>query len=153
METPETEQPPSLPEPVTSEEQIDIVIVSPDPESPKIQVSEEESSQIPTVTPLPTPASSSASTPLPTPRSGTNGSAVRDALNRTSMGRQSETTSSPYINGSINNRYSYSGSVMSESMDMSIHRENVSVPSRVSQSEYSFSSMLSYILLFLQVVF
>lgn len=147
METPETEQPPSLPEPVTSEEQIDIVIVSTDPESEKIQESEEE--ERPTVTPLPTPASSSASTPLPTPRSGTNGSLVRDALERSSVGRKSETVTSPHINGSINNRYSYSGSVMSESMDMSIHRENVSVPSRVSQSE----SCMSYILLFLHVVF
>ncbi|XP_042286301.1 serine/threonine-protein kinase 10 [Thunnus maccoyii] len=141
METPETEQPPSLPQPETSEEGIDIIMVSTDPEVPKIQITEEKSSvmtngdlptpsQSATVTPTPTPETSSAPTPVPTPRSGLNDSMTKGTPQRSSTGGTAETVS-PYINGGIiNKRYSYSGSMTSESMDMSNNRENISMPSR-----------------------
>ncbi|XP_071316635.1 serine/threonine-protein kinase 10 [Trachinotus anak] len=141
VETPETEQPPSLPQPEASEEHVDIIIVSTDPESPKAQVTKEESSVISnedlpapsrssTVTPTPTPTASSAPTPLPTPHSGLNGNLPKDTPERTSIGGNAETVS-PYINGgTVNKRYSYSGSMASESMDMSIHRESISISAR-----------------------
>lgn len=48
------------------------------------------------------------------------------------MGGDGETIS-PYINGGIiNKRLSYSGSLVSESLDLSAHRESLSVSSRVS---------------------
>ncbi|GAA6230533.1 serine/threonine-protein kinase 10-like [Lates japonicus] len=150
VETPEMEQPPSLSQPEASEEHVDIIIDSTDPEKPKIQVEEEEEeeeddeerskvmsngdvptpSSSPTVTPTPTPASSSVPTPAPTPRSGLNGSVTKDTPERTSIGGNAETVS-PYINGGIiNKRYSYSGSMVSESMDMSIHKGNISMSAR-----------------------
>uniref|UniRef100_A0A665TGY6 non-specific serine/threonine protein kinase n=1 Tax=Echeneis naucrates TaxID=173247 RepID=A0A665TGY6_ECHNA len=141
VETPESEQPPYLPQSEASEAHVDIVIVPTDPEMPKNQVSKEESSiasirdistPSPTVTPIPTPASSSAATPVPTPRSGPNGSLAKHTAERTSVGGNIEPVS-PYINGGVGNkRYSYSGSMVSESMDMSIHRENISMSARVS---------------------
>ncbi|XP_008296589.1 serine/threonine-protein kinase 10 [Stegastes partitus] len=136
VETPETEQPPSLHQPEASEEQVDIIIDSAEPEVPKIQVTEEESntkangespaaSPSPAVTPAPSPTPSSAPTPVPAPRSGQNGTLPKDAPERMSIGGNSESVS-PYINGGIiNKRYSYSGSMASESMDMSIHKENI----------------------------
>ncbi|XP_029375376.1 serine/threonine-protein kinase 10 [Echeneis naucrates] len=139
VETPESEQPPYLPQSEASEAHVDIVIVPTDPEMPKNQVSKEESSiasirdistPSPTVTPIPTPASSSAATPVPTPRSGPNGSLAKHTAERTSVGGNIEPVS-PYINGGVGNkRYSYSGSMVSESMDMSIHRENISMSAR-----------------------
>ncbi|XP_051255882.1 LOW QUALITY PROTEIN: serine/threonine-protein kinase 10 [Dicentrarchus labrax] len=137
VETPETEQPPSLPQPEASEEHVDIIIDSTDPEVPKIQVTEEESpvvangglstpSSSPTATPTPTPAHSSAPTPVPTPRSESNGNLTKGTPEQTSTGGNTENVS-PYINGGIfNKRYSYSGSMASESMDMSIHKESIS---------------------------
>uniref|UniRef100_A0A4W6EML5 non-specific serine/threonine protein kinase n=1 Tax=Lates calcarifer TaxID=8187 RepID=A0A4W6EML5_LATCA len=151
VETPEMEQPPSLSQPEASEEHVDIIIDSTDPEKPKIQVEEEEEeddeerskvmsnrdvptpSSSPTVTPTPTPASSCVPTPVPTPCSGLNDSVTKDTPERTSIGGNAETVS-PYINGGIiNKRYSYSGSMVSESMDMSIHKGNISMSARVSQ--------------------
>ncbi|XP_070699373.1 serine/threonine-protein kinase 10 [Pempheris klunzingeri] len=145
-ETPETEQPPSPPQPEASEEHVDIIIDTADPEVPKIQATEEESkvrangglstpSRSPTVTPTPTPASSSAPTHVPTPRSGPNGSLIKGTPERTSTGGNTESVS-PYINGGIiNQRYSYSGSMASESMDMSIHKENISMSTRAFSSK------------------
>ncbi|XP_044078225.1 serine/threonine-protein kinase 10 [Siniperca chuatsi] len=133
VETPEKEQPPSLPQPEASEEHVDVIIDSTDPEGPKIQVAEEESNVVangglptpsssPTVTPTPTPPPSSAPTPVPRPRSGPNDSVTKGTPERTSTGGNADTTST-YINGGIiNKRYSYSGSMASESMDM----ENIS---------------------------
>ncbi|XP_070773347.1 serine/threonine-protein kinase 10 [Enoplosus armatus] len=140
-ETPETDQPPPLSQPEASEEQVDIIIDSTDPEMPKVQVTKEESNVVangglptpsssPTVTPAPTPTPSSSPTPVPTPRSGPNGSLTKGTPERTSTGGNADTVS-PYINGRIiNERYSYSGSMASESMDMSIHRENISMSAR-----------------------
>uniref|UniRef100_A0A4W6ENN5 non-specific serine/threonine protein kinase n=1 Tax=Lates calcarifer TaxID=8187 RepID=A0A4W6ENN5_LATCA len=149
--------PPSLSQPEASEEHVDIIIDSTDPEKPKIQVEEEEEeddeerskvmsnrdvptpSSSPTVTPTPTPASSCVPTPVPTPCSGLNDSVTKDTPERTSIGGNAETVS-PYINGGIiNKRYSYSGSMVSESMDMSIHKGNISMSARVSQHK-DFSS-------------
>uniref|UniRef100_A0A3B4X2Y5 non-specific serine/threonine protein kinase n=1 Tax=Seriola lalandi dorsalis TaxID=1841481 RepID=A0A3B4X2Y5_SERLL len=75
---------------------------------------------------------------FPMPRSGPNESLTKDTPERTSIGGNIETVS-PYINGGINKRYSYSGSMASESMDMSIHRETISLSARVSLLE-DFSS-------------
>lgn len=138
VETPETEQPPSLTQPEASEEHVDIIIASKDLDVPKIQTTEEERTSVAnggqqTVSPTPTPAPSSAPNPVPTPRSGLNGSLTKGTPERTSMGGHAETIS-PYINGGIiNKRYSYSGSMASESMDMSVHKENMSISSRVSK--------------------
>lgn len=56
------------------------------------------------------------------------------------MGGDGETIS-PYINGGIiNKRFSYSGSLASESLDLSAHRESLSVSSRVSLSAAGCSS-------------
>nr|XP_046266036.1 serine/threonine-protein kinase 10 [Scatophagus argus] len=141
VETPETEHPPSLTQPEASAEQVDIIIDSKDPEVPKIRVTKEDNntgvdeglptpSPSPTVTPIPTPAHSSASTPIPSPRSGPNGSLTKDTPERTSMGGNTE-ANSPYINGGIfSKRFSYSGSMASESMDLSIPKENMSMSAR-----------------------
>lgn len=146
METPETEQPPSLTQPEASEEHVEIIIDSKDPDVPKIQVTEDQSKSVangglqtprssPAVSPAPTPAPSSAPTPVPSPRSGQNGSLTKGTPERTSTGGNAQTVS-PYINGGIiNKRYSYSGSMASESMDMSIHKENISMSVRVSQPQ------------------
>uniref|UniRef100_A0A8C4H316 non-specific serine/threonine protein kinase n=1 Tax=Dicentrarchus labrax TaxID=13489 RepID=A0A8C4H316_DICLA len=83
-------------------------------------------SSSPTATPTPTPAHSSAPTPVPTPRSESNGNLTKGTPEQTSTGGNTENVS-PYINGGIfNKRYSYSGSMASESMDMSIHKESIS---------------------------
>ncbi|KAE8287599.1 Serine/threonine-protein kinase 10 [Larimichthys crocea] len=132
-ETLETEKPPSHPQPVASEEQVDIIIDSTDPEVPKIQTTKTENNIVangglptPSSSPTPTPTPSSAHTPVPSPRSGLNGSLNKATRDRTSMGGNTEPVS-PYINGGIiNNRFSYSGSMASESMDMSMSSRNFS---------------------------
>lgn len=146
VETPETEQPPSLAQPEASEEHVDIIIALKDPDLSKIQATEEEGNTVangglqthsstPPVSPAPTPAPTSAPNPVPTPRSGLNGSLTKGTPERTSMGGNAETLS-PYINGGIiNKRYSYSGSMASESMDMSVHKESMSISSRVSRPQ------------------
>lgn len=104
------------------------VIDSKDPEVPKILVTEESDV---VANGGPTPAPSSAPTPVPVPRSGQNGNLSRDTPHPTSTGGNAV---SPYINGGIiNKRYSYTGSLASESMDMSLHKENTSISARVSQ--------------------
>lgn len=144
METPEAEQPPPLTQPEVSEEHVDIIIDSKDQDAPKVRVTEEESKPVangglqtpkssPAVSPAPsTASSSSAPTPVPVPRSGQNGSLGKRTPERKSTGGDAETPS-PYINGGIVNRFSYSGSMASESMDMSVNRESMSVTSRVSR--------------------
>ena len=140
METPESEKKPSITRPEASKDSVAFV-GSKASEVPKIQ---DESSAVarrgpqspspsPTVSSPPTPASSSAPTPAPTPRAGQNGDLAKGTPERKSMGGIPETVS-PYINGGIfNQRYSYSGSMASESMDMSINKESMSVSSRVSR--------------------
>lgn len=145
METPETEQPPSVPQPEASEEQVDIIIDSKGPEVPKIEVSEQEGNvangdlptpaSSPAVTPAPTAAASSAPTPVATPRSGPSGGLAKGTPERTSMGGNAETVS-PYINGGIfHKRNSYASSMASESMDMSVNRESISMSARVSPQQ------------------
>ncbi|KAM8742733.1 serine/threonine-protein kinase 10 [Acanthopagrus schlegelii] len=140
VETPETEQPPSVPQPEASEEQVDIIIDSKGPEVPKIEVSEQEGNvangdlptpaSSPAVTPAPTAAASSAPTPVATPRSGPSGGLAKGTPERTSMGGNAETVS-PYINGGIfHKRNSYASSMASESMDMSVNRESISMSAR-----------------------
>ncbi|XP_068571785.1 serine/threonine-protein kinase 10 [Cebidichthys violaceus] len=140
VETPETEEPPSL-QPEASEEHVDINIDSTDPELPQVQVTEDESKAVangglptpnpsPTVTPTATPAPSSAPTPVPTHRSEPNGGLTKGTPERTSTGGNAEAVP-PYITGGIiKKRYSYSGSMASESMDMSIHKETISMSAK-----------------------
>uniref|UniRef100_A0A674N8R0 non-specific serine/threonine protein kinase n=1 Tax=Takifugu rubripes TaxID=31033 RepID=A0A674N8R0_TAKRU len=133
IQTPETEQPPSLSKPEVCEEQLHIIIDSKDPEVPKIQVTPKESSDVVngtlnTQSPLDSPAP--APTPSSTPRAGQNGSVTKGLPERTSVGGTAE-TSSAYINGGIfSNRSSYASSMASESMDLSINKENMSISSR-----------------------
>lgn len=140
METPETEQPPSLPHSEVSEENVDITKDL--QEMPKKQATEEERSAVanadssapsPAVTPTPSSATS------PARRSGLNGSLIKETPERTSIAENAESIS-PFINGGIiNKRYSYSsGSMASESMDMSTHKGNMSMSARVSQDEQIF---------------
>ncbi|XP_031159432.1 serine/threonine-protein kinase 10 [Sander lucioperca] len=141
VETPEMEQPPSPTQPEVSEQPVNIIIDSTDPEVPKVQVTEKKSnvaangglqtpSQSPPVTPTPTPAPSSAPTPVPSPRTELNGSLPKGTPEQTSTGGNADAVS-PYINGGIiNKRYSYSSSMASESMDMSIHKETISMSAR-----------------------
>uniref|UniRef100_A0A8D2ZX51 non-specific serine/threonine protein kinase n=1 Tax=Scophthalmus maximus TaxID=52904 RepID=A0A8D2ZX51_SCOMX len=110
------------------------------PTSVEEKVTEEESDVVsngdstslrpsPAVSPRATPAPSSAPTTVPTARSGPNGLTM-DTPERTSVRGNAESVS-PYINGGIiNKRNSYSGSVASESMDMSINKENISMSAR-----------------------
>uniref|UniRef100_A0A8D0AR89 non-specific serine/threonine protein kinase n=1 Tax=Sander lucioperca TaxID=283035 RepID=A0A8D0AR89_SANLU len=98
-------------------------------------------SQSPPVTPTPTPAPSSAPTPVPSPRTELNGSLPKGTPEQTSTGGNADAVS-PYINGGIiNKRYSYSSSMASESMDMSIHKETISMSARVSQHEAKLKTL------------
>ncbi|XP_041657262.1 serine/threonine-protein kinase 10 [Cheilinus undulatus] len=137
-ETTETEKPSSPPQDEASEEQVDIIIDSSESEVPKIQMTQEENDVtvnggIPAstaLTPTPTTAPSVTPTPVPTPRSGLNGSLNKGTPERSSTGGNSETVS-PYSNGGvITKRSSYSGSMASESMDMSINKEIIAMSSR-----------------------
>lgn len=139
-EIPETEQPPCVPQSDAPEERVNVV---PDPDVPKVQVTEENSaaagngdsppaSQSPATTPAATPASFSAHSPSSSSSSGLNGSISKGTAERTSTGGHAGTISS-YPNGGIfDKRYSYSGSMVSESMDMSINKESISAHPRVS---------------------
>lgn len=131
VETPETEQPPSLPQ--ASQDHVNMIIGSSEPELPKFQSIGEKTKALanggsstpnfsPTISPASTPNRSSAPTPVPTPRSGLNGKATPE---------RNSTGGNAYINGGIiNQRLSYSGSMASESMDLSIPRESISMSSR-----------------------
>ncbi|XP_028322511.1 serine/threonine-protein kinase 10 [Gouania willdenowi] len=132
-ETPETERPPSPTPPEASEEQINIIIDPTDPEvpkEPKIRENIEGSNTTangdllpagasPVLTPTPSP------TPVPVSHPGLN-----NGLNNggPSGGGKTETVSS-YINGGIKNN-SFAGSMASESLDISMHKESVSSHSR-----------------------
>uniref|UniRef100_A0A673AIZ7 non-specific serine/threonine protein kinase n=1 Tax=Sphaeramia orbicularis TaxID=375764 RepID=A0A673AIZ7_9TELE len=88
-------------------------------------------SQSPPTSPAPTsPPSSPTPAPAPEPRGGLNDSITKATPERMSTGGNTEPVSA-YINGGIiNKRYSYSGSMMSESMDISINKENISMYAR-----------------------
>uniref|UniRef100_H3D9S9 non-specific serine/threonine protein kinase n=1 Tax=Tetraodon nigroviridis TaxID=99883 RepID=H3D9S9_TETNG len=104
----------------------------------KTQVTPKESSgavagtlktQSPPDSPAPTPSPSSDTTPVSTPRAGQNGSLTKGLPERMSMGPAE--TSSSYINGGIfSKRSSYASSMASESMDLSINKESMSVSPR-----------------------
>ncbi|XP_067347972.1 serine/threonine-protein kinase 10 isoform X2 [Channa argus] len=136
VETPETEQPPSLPLSETSEENMDITKDL--HKVPRIQVDEEQSNAVangevstPNPSPTVTPTGSSANTPVPLPRAGRSGRLTKESSERTTVGENLE-TGSPFINGGIiNTRHSYSsGSMASGSMDMSIHKGSMSMSSK-----------------------
>uniref|UniRef100_A0A672GKC6 non-specific serine/threonine protein kinase n=1 Tax=Salarias fasciatus TaxID=181472 RepID=A0A672GKC6_SALFA len=95
-------------------------------------------SSSPIVTPTPSSTPSPAPTPLTRPRSGLHDNLTKGTPERTSMGGNIETIP-PYVNGGTSNkRNSLAGSLMSESMDMSMNKESISLYSRVSslQSRY-----------------
>lgn len=139
METLETQIPSSHTRPKLSEENVHI-IESKDPEVSKIQVTKDKSSAVAngglkTPSSDPTVSSGRTSAPIlvPTARTGQNGSLNKGTAVRASTGGIAETATT-YINGGIFNgkRYSYAGSIASESMDMSISKGNMSISSRVS---------------------
>lgn len=82
----------------------------------------------------PSPSAALSQSDVPSAAAGHNGSVRNGTVQRMSIGGNGETIS-PYINGGIiNKRLSYSGSLASESLDLSAHRESLSVSSRVSLS-------------------
>uniref|UniRef100_A0A8C3A4S1 non-specific serine/threonine protein kinase n=1 Tax=Cyclopterus lumpus TaxID=8103 RepID=A0A8C3A4S1_CYCLU len=120
---------------VASEEHVDIIIDSTDPELPTTQVAEEESKGVanwglPTPDPSPTtatPAPSFAPSPMQRQPSESDGSPTKGTPKRTPTGGNAEGVS-PYVTGGIiKKRSSYSGSMVSESTDMSIHKETISL--------------------------
>lgn len=77
---------------------------------------------------------------VPSAAAGHNGSVRNGTLG---MSKDGESIS-PYINGGIiNKRFSYSGSLASESVDLSAHRESLSVSSRVSLSVPGLVQLIS----------
>ncbi|XP_039888145.1 serine/threonine-protein kinase 10 [Simochromis diagramma] len=124
-DTPETEQPPSLfdMESERSEEHTINFIGSTEPEVPKIPANGELPTSSGVSIPVPSPASSSAPTQV------ANGSLIEDSPEKKPMGANTDPGSSD-LNGGIIEQLSYSGSMASESMDLSVHRENTSISAR-----------------------
>uniref|UniRef100_A0AAX7UH82 non-specific serine/threonine protein kinase n=1 Tax=Astatotilapia calliptera TaxID=8154 RepID=A0AAX7UH82_ASTCA len=137
-DTPETEQPPSLfdMESERSEECTINFIGSTEPEVPKIPANGELPTSSGVSIPVPSPASSSAPTQV------ANGSLIEDSPEKKPMGPNADPGSS-YLNGGIIEQLSYSGSMASESMDLSVHRENTSISARVSQHRSKLSHLNS----------
>lgn len=85
---------------------------------------------------LPNPGSTGTPTPsyasYSAPAAVANGSLIKGTPERSSAGEIADPGSS-YINGGIINNRFYSGSMTSESMDMSVNRESMSICARVSQ--------------------
>lgn len=118
LENSETEQPASFAQAEATED--NDVVNSKDAEVPNFQLTNEENNAVANEGPTPAPS------PVPTPRSGQNGNLIKGTPDLTSTGGNAV---SPYINGGIiNKRYSYT-----ESLDMSIPKENTSISARVSQ--------------------
>lgn len=105
---------------------------STEPEVPKIPPNGELPTSSGVSIPVPSPASSSAPTQV------ANGSLIEDSPEEKPMGANADPGSS-YLNGGIIERLSYSGSMASESMDLSVHRENTSISARVSQHRSKLS--------------
>uniref|UniRef100_A0A669EE04 non-specific serine/threonine protein kinase n=1 Tax=Oreochromis niloticus TaxID=8128 RepID=A0A669EE04_ORENI len=128
-DTPETEQPPSLfnMESERSEERAINFMGSAEPEVSKIPANGELPTSSGVSIPVPSSASSSAPTQV------ANGSLIEDSPEKTPMGVNDDPGSS-YLNGGIIERLSYSGSMASESMDLSVHRENTSISARVNKT-------------------
>lgn len=128
--TPEAEQPPSLPQIKLSEEHV-AIMESSKPGEPKTDVPEENGAGTNGNVPAPvqtpahaTPHSSPSLAPGPKRRSELNGS-ICSTPERSSP--RSSTEMSPYINGGFDNsRLSYSGSMASESIDMSFNKDIIS---------------------------
>ncbi|XP_056140523.1 serine/threonine-protein kinase 10 [Lampris incognitus] len=157
VETPETEQPPPLVQPKVSEEVVDIITVTTDPEVPKIELAEEERSIIgngestatshsskttPTVSPIPspTPTPRPMSTPVMmlAPCSGLDDSMRKGTSERGSIGTNMDSPST-HVNGRMSKRYSDVGSMSSESMDMSVNKDIISLS--VSDSRFSSKTL------------
>lgn len=107
-------------------------IGSTEPEVPKIPANGELPTSSGVSIPVPSPASSSAPTQV------ANGSLIEDSPEKKPMGANADPGSS-YLNGGIIEQLSYSGSMASESMDLSVHRENPSISARVSQHRSKLS--------------
>ncbi|XP_037324428.2 serine/threonine-protein kinase 10 isoform X2 [Pungitius pungitius] len=142
--TPEMDRLPSALQREASEEDVDIIIVqSADPEAPQVQVEKVEEKKedkaappgglttagvIPGETPAAAAPPPAAPAPVDPPRPEANGGPMKRSPERAST---RENTLPPYITGGIiNKRYSYSGSVASESMDMSVNKETMSMSAR-----------------------
>uniref|UniRef100_A0A8C3A2M6 non-specific serine/threonine protein kinase n=1 Tax=Cyclopterus lumpus TaxID=8103 RepID=A0A8C3A2M6_CYCLU len=127
---------------------------STDPELPTTQVAEEESKGVanwglPTPDPSPTtatPAPSFAPSPMQRQPSESDGSPTKGTPKRTPTGGNAEGVS-PYVTGGIiKKRSSYSGSMVSESTDMSIHKETISLSARVSQHEATLKRTRKFVI-------
>ncbi|XP_061607356.1 serine/threonine-protein kinase 10 isoform X1 [Phyllopteryx taeniolatus] len=122
---------PSLPQSDTSEESVDCIEL---PQVPRNQVSPDQSTQIlneqATTSPTQTPGLISAAPSL-APSSGPSSILNKMNTDRASMESTPETVS-PYINGRVNStRYSYSGSMETESMkSLSLNKESFSISAR-----------------------
>lgn len=115
-----------------SEERAINFMGSAEPEVSKIPANGELPTSSGVSIPVPSSASSSAPTQV------ANGSLIEDSPEKTPMGVNDDPGSS-YLNGGIIERLSYSGSMASESMDLSVHRENTSISARVSQHRSKLS--------------
>ncbi|KAM8897869.1 serine/threonine-protein kinase 10 isoform 2-T2 [Spinachia spinachia] len=128
--TREMDQLPSALQREASEDDI-IIVQSTDPEVPRVRAAEQQQQQqeeakegkpaaaeaIATLGPSPSVAPAAAPTPVDPPRSEANGGPM--------------TPASPYITGGIiKKRSSYSGSVASESMNMSVNKGTISMSAR-----------------------
>ncbi|CAN9501803.1 unnamed protein product [Ophioblennius macclurei] len=132
------EHPTPLSQNGASEEHVNIILDSTKPALPKVPVKESggrangelpAASSSPIVTPIPSTTPSPAPTPMQRPRSGMHDNLTKGTPERTSIGGNIETIT-PYINGMNNKRNSLASSTMSDSMDISIHKENISLYSR-----------------------
>ncbi|XP_030602377.1 serine/threonine-protein kinase 10 [Archocentrus centrarchus] len=117
-DTPETEQPPSIPQQEASEEPLEIIMDSTEPQVPKSSTNGALPNSSSGLTPAPSHASYTALTPV------ANGSLIKGTPEQTPMGENADPGSS-YINGGIINTRLYSGS-----MDMSVNKENMSICAR-----------------------
>lgn len=98
------------------------------------EVTEDTQPPKPGSTGSPSPSAALSQSDVRPAAAGHSGSVQNGTPQRMSIGRDGDTIS-PYINGGIiNKRFSYSGSLASESLDLSAHRESLSVSSRVSLS-------------------
>ncbi|XP_068601150.1 serine/threonine-protein kinase 10 [Brachionichthys hirsutus] len=124
VETPETERPPSVLQPEASAEHAGVV----DSAEPEATGGEKENQPVAnegSPSPAASPAPASFFTPVPT-----TGSRLNGTPEQRSTGRHAEAIL-PHINGGIMaKRGSYTGSMVSESMDMPLNTESISLPSR-----------------------
>lgn len=110
-----------------SEEQVKLIVDRPEPHEPKTKVLDHNEAPVSNgATLVPSPPAEPTPPPSPSPAMLPRTSSAKNTPERTSLRSTSEPVS-PYINGSLNNsRISYPGSIVSESMDMSVNNNIIS---------------------------